>query len=155
MGTNSPVAFHGRRKLNDSPSGLMRTLAPTGSDLHGCQRRGKGRGVFATAPIAKGEIIEVSPVILIPAEQWHHVEPTVLALYIFNFGPEGEHAAIALGYGSLYNHSYTPNAEYRKDWEERLIHFRPFGTSPKTKRSPSNYNGSPGDRSEIWFEVAE
>ncbi len=83
----------------------------------------KGRGVFASATIARGELVEVCPVIVIPAGQWPHIEPTVLALYIFNFGPEGEHAAIALGYGSLYNHSFAPNAEYTKSWDERLIRF--------------------------------
>ena len=111
--------------------------------------------MFAVAPIAKGEIIEASPVIVIPAEQWHHVEPAVLALYIFNFGPAGEHAAIALGYGSLYNHSYAPNAEYRKDWEQRLIHFTALRDIAENEEITVNYNGSPGDRREIWFEVAE
>ena len=77
----------------------------------------KGRGVFATTRFARGATIEFAPVILIPAEQWPHIEPTVLALYIYNFGPtaEQEHAAIALGFGSLYNHSYRPNAQYIKD----------------------------------------
>jgi SET domain-containing protein len=115
----------------------------------------KGRGVFATAPIARGELIEASPVIVIPAEQWPHVEPTVLSLYIFNFGPEGEHAAIALGYGSLYNHSYSPNAEYIKYWEDRLIRFTALRHIEVDEEITVNYNGSPGDRSEIWFEVAE
>jgi SET domain-containing protein len=115
----------------------------------------KGRGVFALSPIAEGEIIEAAPVIVIPAEQWHHVEPTVLALYIFNFGPEGEHAAIALGYGSLYNHSFAPNAEYRKSWEERLIRFVALRNIAEGEEITVNYNGSPGDRGEIWFEVAD
>ena len=115
----------------------------------------KGRGVFAAASIIRGEVVEVCPVIVIPAEQWHHVEPTVLALYIFNFGPEGEHAAIALGYGSLYNHSYSPNAEYTKHWEERVIHFTALRDIAVDEEITVNYNGSPSDRSEIWFEVAE
>ena len=115
----------------------------------------KGRGVFASATIARGELVEVCPVIVIPAEQWHHVEPTVLALYIFNFGPEGEHAAIALGYGSLYNHSFAPNAEYNKSWDERLIRFTSLRDIAVDEEITVNYNGSPGDRSEIWFEVAE
>src|SRR6266480_7580798 len=88
-----------------------------------CNTAAKGRGVFALAKFAKGEVIETAPVILIPAEQWHHIEPTVLALYIYNFGPTAaqEHAAIALGYGSLYNHSFKPNAKYIKDWDEQVI----------------------------------
>jgi len=115
----------------------------------------KGRGVFAAAPIAKGDLIEVCPVILIPADQWHHIEPTVLALYIFNFGPQGEHAAIALGYGSLYNHSFTPNAEYTKSWDERVIRFTALHDIATNEEITVNYNGSPGDRSEIWFDLAD
>jgi uncharacterized protein len=115
----------------------------------------KGRGVFAGRPIVAGELIEAVPVIVIPAEQWPHVEPTVLALYIFNFGPEGEHAAIALGYGSLYNHSYLPNAEYAKSWEERLIRFIALRDIAAGEEITVNYNGTPGDRSPIWFEVSE
>jgi SET domain-containing protein len=115
----------------------------------------KGRGVFASAPIFKGELIETCPVIVIPADQWHHVEPTVLALYIFNFGPEGEHAAIALGYGSLYNHSFTPNAEYTKSWDERLIRFTALRDIAPGEEITVNYNGNPNDRSEIWFDLAD
>jgi len=117
--------------------------------------KAKGRGVFACLPMAAGELIEAVPVIVIPAEQWHHVEPTVLALYIFNFGPEGEHAAIALGYGSLYNHSYLPNAEYAKSWEDRLIRFIALRDIALGEEITVNYNGTPGDRSPIWFEVSE
>ena len=115
----------------------------------------KGRGVFATAPIARGELIEAAPALVIPSEEWHHVEPTVLALYIFNFGPVGEHAAIALGYGSLYNHSFSPNAEYVKSWEEKVIRFVALRDIAPGEEVTVNYNGSPGDRSPIWFEVAE
>lgn len=134
---------------------MIRNLVPGGGRICVGPTPGRGRGVFATAPIGKGEIIELAPVIVIPAEQWHHVEPTVLALYIFNFGPEGEHAAIALGYGSLYNHSYAPNAEYKKCWEERLIHFTALQNIAESDEITVNYNGSPGDRSEVWFNVAE
>ena len=115
----------------------------------------KGRGVFACVPIAAAELIEIAPVIVIPAEQWHHIEPTVLALYIFNFGPAEEHAAIALGHGSLYNHSYMPNAKYVKDWEGKVIRFMALRDIAPDEEITVNYNGNPGDRNPIWFEVAE
>ena len=67
-----------------------------------------GRGVIATAPIAKGETIEVVPVLAIDA-----VDSTgVLADYIVDLGDDSDGAALMLGYGSLYNHSEEPNAEY-------------------------------------------
>jgi SET domain-containing protein len=116
---------------------------------------GRGRGVFACVNFTGGEIIETAPVIVIPAEQWPAIEPTVLALYIFNFGPQEEHAAVALGYGSLYNHSYTPNARYVKSWEEGLIRFIALRAIEAGEEITVNYNGSPDDRTPIWFEVKE
>jgi uncharacterized protein len=117
----------------------------------------KGRGVFAAARFICGEIIEMTPVIVIPAEQWPHIEPTVLALYIYNFGPtaEEEHAAIALGYGSLYNHSYTPNAKYIKNWDEQVIRFVALRDIEAGEEITINYNGSPEDKTPIWFEVRD
>jgi SET domain-containing protein len=115
----------------------------------------KGRGVFARIPFASGELIEAVPIILIPAEQCNFIEPTVLALYIFNFGPQGEHAAIALGYGSLYNHSYTPNAQYIKVWEQQIIRFVALRDIKEGEEITVNYNGSPEDQARIWFDVQE
>lgn len=118
---------------------------------------GKGRGVFATAGFAAGAIIETAPIILIPADQWLHLEPTVLALYIFNFGPTAaeEHAAIALGYGSLYNHSYTPNAKYIKSWDEQVIRFVALREIQPGEEITVNYNGSAEDQAPIWFDLSD
>ena len=117
----------------------------------------KGRGVFAVSRLACGEIIETAPVILIPAAEWPHIEPTVLALYIYNFGPTAaeEHAAIALGYGSLYNHSYTPNAKYIKSWEEQVIRFVALRDIEPGEEITINYNGSPENQTPIWFETSD
>jgi len=71
---------------------------------------GKGKGVFATKKILKEELIESAPLLVIPEKQWPFVSSTVLADYFFE--TEEEHAAIALGYASLYNHSFDPNADY-------------------------------------------
>ncbi len=119
--------------------------------------KSKGRGVFSLVKFAVGEVIEAIPVILIPAREWPHIEPTVLALYIYNFGPtaEQEHAAIALGYGSLYNHSYRPNAKYVKDWGNQLIHFLALRDIAEGEEITVNYNGRPEDQKPIWFEVSD
>src|SRR5690242_8740348 len=68
-----------------------------------------GRGIFATRNIKKGEYIEIAPVIVIPYAEWKPMRGSILSNYIFRWD---EDKAIALGYGSLYNHSYTPNARY-------------------------------------------
>ena len=71
----------------------------------------KGRGVFAKVPIKKGEIIETCPVI--PDHDWEAIEKTALKDFYYNFGEED--VCIALGFGSLYNHSNDPNADIIRD----------------------------------------
>ena len=43
--------------------------------------------------------------------------------YYFDWGEEGDYFAICLGYGSLYNHEYEPNAEYGMDFTAQTIDF--------------------------------
>lgn len=82
---------------------------------------GKGRGVVADRPFHAGETIERPPVLVIPASEAPLIRDTRLAHYYFEWGDDCKQAAIALGYGSLYNHSYTPNARYEfRETEERL-----------------------------------
>lgn len=71
----------------------------------------KGRGVFATAPIRKGETIEVSPALLIPREEADEFLTTFMAHYIFRTD-RGQRYVIALGFGSLFNHDPKANAEF-------------------------------------------
>jgi len=80
---------------------------------------GKGRGVVARRAFCAGETIERPPVIVIPREQVALIRETRLVSYYYEWGADCKQAAIALGYGSLYNHSYEPNArfEFREDKE--------------------------------------
>jgi hypothetical protein len=67
---------------------------------------GKGRGVIACRNFVAGEVIERCPVIVLGAGER---VAGVLAEYTFHWA--GDREAIALGYGSLYNHSDDPNAD--------------------------------------------
>jgi uncharacterized protein len=71
-----------------------------------------GRGVFAAEPIPAGEVVEECPVLRFSAAEREHIGATVLDEYYFEWDGDG---AIALGFGSLYNHSDDPVAEYLKD----------------------------------------
>ena len=71
---------------------------------------GKGRGVFATKSFKEGDTIEIAPTIVIPDKDWSFVSNSDLCDYFFE-RDEGE-AVIALGYASLYNHSFEANADY-------------------------------------------
>ena len=82
-----------------------------------------GLGVFAIKKILKGEVIEKAPVLSLPIEKG---ESTPLFIdYRFNWpsGSECEEQVITLGYGSLYNHSNTPNAYWYSVYDERVFLF--------------------------------
>lgn len=80
-----------------------------------------GRGVFTTKVLKKGQLIEKSPVILIPCKEKKIFDRGTLARYFYNFGDTG---AIALGIGSLFNHSIKPNVYFNVKYREKAIEFR-------------------------------
>jgi SET domain-containing protein len=74
-----------------------------------------GRGVFAERSFKTGELVERCAVLRVPTAEVELVQRTVLRDYLFSLDDGSGDVAIALGYGSLYNHSDDPNAEYFKD----------------------------------------
>lgn len=115
---------------------------------------GKGRGVFAQQNFKKGEVIETCPVIVLPAEEIDSLELTKLYNYYFAWGPDSKDAAIALGYGSLYNHSYNPSARYYKDFENGLLKYVCIRDIQKGEEITINYNCDPEDKTPVWFDLA-
>jgi SET domain-containing protein len=97
-----------------------------------------GRGVFATEAIAAGDIIEVCPVIRVPAAQRELIDETLLFEYYFDW--DGD-AALALGLGSLYNHSATPNAAYSKDTANDLVTVRAVAAIGAGEEITFTYSG--------------
>lgn len=79
------------------------------------------RCIRADKKILKGEVIEEAPVILIPEGEMEHISKTVLTKYEFFWNNDFE--AVTLGYGSLYNHSRTPNVEFEQDYDRKLMIF--------------------------------
>jgi SET domain-containing protein len=67
-----------------------------------------GRGVIAIAEIEEGETIEICPIL----ELAEGDASGLLDDYTVSLGDSEAGAALLLGYGSLYNHSEEPNAEY-------------------------------------------
>jgi uncharacterized protein len=77
---------------------------------------GKGLGVFAREAIAEGETIEVCPLMSLGKTPGHKNQDPFFN-YRFAYPREGRHngnedMVVAWGYGSLYNHSNTPNADW-------------------------------------------
>ena len=78
------------------------------------------RGVIATEKIKKDAVIEHCPALIFPKNP-EIIEQTVFEYYVFDWD-EG-HEAMALGYGSLYNHSYERNVSVDFDYEKKEILF--------------------------------
>jgi hypothetical protein len=62
--------------------------------------------------------------------------------------------ALALGYGSLYNHSFRPNARYEDVWPQTK-EFTALRDIEPGEEITVNYNGKPRSRAKVWFEVVE
>ncbi|GKV70333.1 SET domain-containing protein-lysine N-methyltransferase [Sporosarcina sp. NCCP-2716] len=107
------------------------------------------RGVFATCDIQKGQLIHEAPVIAYPNEQHSHIEKTLLADYAFEYGVN--HTAILLGYGMLFNHSYTPNADYEINFKNQTFDFYAHKAIAKGEEIFINYNGDVDDQEQLWF----
>ena len=107
------------------------------------------RGVFATRDIKKGELFHEAPVISYPNEQHHHIEQTLLADYAFEYGIN--HTAILLGYGMLFNHSYTPNADYEINFDNHTFDFSAYTDIKEGEEILINYNGEIDNNDELWF----
>jgi hypothetical protein len=80
----------------------------------------------------------------------------MLVTYFFYFGKNKERVALALGYGSLYNHSDNPNVIYKIKPKEMLIDFIAIKDIKKNSELTFNYYGKKRkvkNRKPLWFEV--
>jgi hypothetical protein len=114
----------------------------------------KGRGVFAGRAFLKDELVEVAPVIVITA----CVLPRIIADVLYNWAsaPDApKRHAVALGYGSIYNHENPSNLSYTADVKLDLIRYWARREIAPNEELTINYNApighcSPGD--DNWFE---
>lgn len=107
------------------------------------------RGVFATENIAKGVLFHAAPVLPYPNDEHEHIEKTLLADYAFEYG--ANHTAIVLGYGMLFNHSYTPNAHYDINFENHTFDFYAYTEIEAGQEILINYNGEVDNDDPLWF----
>ncbi len=105
------------------------------------------RGLVATRDIAAGEEIERCPVILIPVTQEDALEATVLGNYYFLW--DADFYAMALGYGSLHNHSYHANTVFKRDFEGQMMIFTAAKVIRRGEEVTINYNGETDDATPI------
>jgi SET domain-containing protein len=110
---------------------------------------GKGRGVFARKDIKKGTTFETVPLIVFNNDE---VEGSKMSTYVFEWTKKT--SAIALGYGSIYNHSYEPNARYYDGRNETKL-FVAIRDIKAGEEITVNYNGHPKKKDKVEFEVIE
>ena len=114
---------------------------------------GKGRGVFARRTIPAGTVFERVPVLVFPSEEvLESTENPVLANYVFDWG-QGT-VALALGFGSMYNHSYSPNARYDDEGLQTKV-FTALRDIESGEEITINYNGHEEDQTPVYFDVIE
>ena len=125
-----------------------------------------GRGVYARRDIKKGEIVERCPIIEAPKHDMSNLKESILVAYFFYFGKNKERLAIALGFGSIYNHSDKPNvaykvynfasSAYKVKPREKVIDFIALDDIKKDKEITFNYSGHKNSKDKkrpLWFEV--
>ena len=90
----------------------------------------RGRGVVALSDLASGELIERSPVLIIPDQDRKRCDATIIFTYVFMWEHDSceedlyrhqGRAAIALGYTSLLSHSAKPNCTFVRHIDELYI----------------------------------
>ena len=108
-----------------------------------------GTGVFANRRFEPDDVIERCPVLTLSGPDADAVVDTVLGNYVY----EWEHGyALALGFGSLYNHSHQPSARYEMDYDNDEIHVVARRRIRRGEEITISYNGDADDQAPVWFE---
>lgn len=100
----------------------------------------KGRCVYAARKIKKGELVESCHLILMSLED---VAGT-LEGYVYQYSRNT--AAVALGNGSLFNHSDEANCEFYFDYKKKMLLIRAMRTIEAGEEVTINYRYSPQDK---------
>ena len=111
--------------------------------------------MFARRDYMAGEIVERCPVIVV--EHPFASLPEVLKTFVFNWGglaDTEQSSAIALGFGSMYNHDNPANMRYEALDGPRVLLFSTVRIVAKGEELTINYNaagGAPCWHDDNWF----
>ena len=107
-----------------------------------------GRGVFAAEDIDGGVIVEIAPVIVVPADEIEALEGTPLRDYWYGWTDNGD-AAVAFGHASFYNHAADPSCEYEAHAVIDALVLRTRRAVVAGEELTIDYTG--GGVNELWF----
>jgi hypothetical protein len=117
-----------------------------------------GRGVFASRGFKAGETVEICPVVVV--NKVASDLPPEVGCIIFGWSylvtrQVGSLTAIALGYGSLYNHNNPANMRYEADDRLKALRFIAVSDIVQDEELTVNYNAYGGGaewNDNRWFE---
>jgi len=112
-----------------------------------------GWGVFTSADIDEGTVVEESPVIVMSKGERKLLDQTLLHDYIFEWGEKKDECCMALGYIAVYNHSYRSNCEYEMDFNREMILIRTVHFIKAGEELFINYNGNWNNNKPVWFDT--
>ncbi len=101
----------------------------------------KGNGVFCADPIAEGETIELCHTLKAPQQERELIDKTMLSMYAYVRNDHG--LSIVLGFGSFYNHSYSPNSNFIWNKEETMVGIVALEDIPANTEIIFNFHGIP------------
>ncbi|KAI8992100.1 hypothetical protein BDF20DRAFT_848273 [Mycotypha africana] len=105
----------------------------------------KGRGVFATEPIEKNTLVEISPILFFKSDEYkQHGQYTILDHYTYCWKEGGY--ALALGLGSMFNHHSNPNMGFIRDVPNQLIRYVTLRRIERDEELCISYGNH------LWFE---
>lgn len=109
---------------------------------------GRGRGVIAAGPIAKGTLLEAAPVIRMRPQD-RVSRGHALFDYTFAWDQPPYDEAIALGLVSLVNHSDRPNATIRPDYASLALRLIALADVAAGQEIAFDYGVA------LWFDVED
>jgi len=120
----------------------------------------KGRGMFATACIPAGTVLDHAQLVFLKPSDYDLVKRTTLDNYTFEWkvpveGEDIDIMAVAMSPCQFCNHSYTPNAGYQMDYSANTIIFQTAKDIAAGEEITVNYNGKLDDKSPLWFDVID
>ncbi|MEK7631014.1 MAG: SET domain-containing protein [Patescibacteria group bacterium] len=130
---------------------MKKNLLVQGIGIRIQKTKDRGRGIIAERNFKKGDVIEVAPVIVMSAAEKEYIKKTELFNHYFDWGTDSKKAAICLGLGSIYNHSWTPNAKYVYREKDEVLIFTAIKPIKKGEEICTSYNGDAADKSPYRF----
>lgn len=117
--------------------------------------KGRGRGVFTSETIEVDCMIELCPLIIIPKNQVSLIHQTILHDYYYMIPNESGDVCLPLGYGLIYNHSPTPNAEVFININTNYFEVHCIRTIKAGEEIFVNYQDTENDdeKPQLWFDV--